>query len=1009
MSEHHSKRYWRGLEERNQTPDYLGSIEEDRPQHPALLEEARDGESGVSRRGFLKASGFAIAGSLLAACTRAPVKKAIPYLIKPEEITPGKAYWYATTCHGCSARCGALAKVRDGRPIKLEGNPRHPVTRGGLCAVGQASVLELYDSQRLQGPLKAGKDISWSELDEEVTRQLDDLEGVYLLTGTITSPSTRAWIDQFLRRYNLAGHVEYDPVSYAAIREAHRATHGIGVLPRYLFNKADVIVSFGADFLGTWLSPVEFARDYAERRSPDPEHPEMSYHVQVETRMSLTGSNADRRIGVSPAGMRAVLVNLANALARRAGRSERFGEHPLPIPEEELKKLTDRLWNARGASLVVAEENDPAVQQVVNAINQVLGNYGHTLDLERPSYQWQGADQAFAGLLDQMEAGEVRGLITAGVNPAYSLPDAARFIQAVQRLDLTIAFSEYRDETARLAEYICPLPHSLETWDDAEATAGVISVTQPVIPRLGQTRTLRKTLATWTGDLTDDRRLLKNYWRERIYPRRLEEQTFQEFWDHAVHDGFVDVRPAASDLAEFDFSALTPIPFRDSKTGLSLVLHEKIGMRDGRHAYNPWLQEMPDPVTKVTWENYISLSPARAKTLEIEEGDVLRIRTGDSVLELPALIQPGQHDEAVAVALGYGRMGTDRFHDIGPRWISGRPTVREGDTIGANAFPLASRRNGFLTYRADITIEPTGDHIDLAKTQTHQTLTVPKAMGGKRRDIIHEATLEEYGEDPEAGNPPLEKVLQLWPNDFEYTGHHWGLAVDLNKCTGCSACLVSCQAENNVPVVGKDEVRRRREMHWLRIDRYYSGDPAAPEVVFQPVMCQQCDHAPCEPVCPVLATVHSEEGINQQIYNRCVGTRYCANNCPYKVRRFNWFKYDHGDERQRMVLNPDVTVRSRGVMEKCSFCIQRINEVKNRARAEGRPVQDGEIRLACQQSCPTDAIVFGDLNDPDSRIAQMTKRARHFRLLEEMNFRPTVGYLTKIRNRPATPEDSTHA
>ncbi|RME47307.1 MAG: 4Fe-4S dicluster domain-containing protein, partial [Chloroflexi bacterium] len=540
-----------------------------------------------------------------------------------------------------------------------------------------------------------------------------------------------------------------------------------------------------------------------------------------------------------------------------------------------------------------------------------------------------------------------------------------------------------------------------EAWDDAEVVSGLVSVSQPVIQRLGESRSLREALAAWLGAPQADLELMQAYWRRHLFPRQKRAATFQDFWDQAVQDGFAEIEIKQEPVPPFRMGSrrplnLTPVPAEGS---FALVLYEKIGMRDGRHAFNPWLQELPDPVTKAVWDNYVCLAPSTAKELRVEQGQMVRIEAGELALELPALVQPGQHPQVVAVALGYGRKGTDRFAKIGPQWLRSRLTVEPGGTVGKNAFPLARLAGNSLRFHNIVRLTPLQEKQHLALTQTHHTITVPDNLGGQRRHMVRETTLAAYMKDPASGNHFEHEILQLWPNDFEYKGHHWAMAIDLSRCTGCSACVIGCQAENNVPVVGKDEVYRRREMHWIRIDRYYSDDDGDVDVMFQPVMCQHCDHAPCESVCPVLATVHSEEGINQQIYNRCVGTRYCANNCPYKVRRFNWFQYWRGEKKENLVLNPDVTTRSRGVMEKCSLCVQRIQEAKAEAKRLGKPLADGDIKLACEQSCPADAIVFGDMNDPDSRISRLLANPRHYRMLEEMNYRPTVGYLTKVRNR----------
>ena len=994
------KRYWRGPDERDLTDEYLEKSEtEFNPPHKYIPDE--EDESGdLSRRSFLQAAGFTLAGGILAACSRGPVKKAIPYMIKPEEVNPGEASWYASTCHGCNARCGTLVKQRDGRPIKVEGNPDHPVSEGGLCAVGQATVLELYDSNRLAGPTIDGKDVPWEQMDRAIRRKLNSAEkAVYLLTGSIQSPSTRAAIDRLRSQYPVVRHVEYDPVSASALRSAHEELFGINAVPRFRFDRAEVILSVDADFLGTWLSPVEYAKGYAKGREVNTDSPEMSRHIQVEGRMSLTGTNADKRVVLTPIETRQLLVNLANEIARREGIQVRFGDYPLPVNEDEFTELADLLWESKGESLIITGSNRIRAQKAVAFLNHVLGNYGNTLQIEHPSHQWKGDDKAFREMMEDLRNGDVSGVIIGDVNPVYSLPMQGDFPDAISDLDFVVCCSPLNDETSEQAGYRCPTSHHLESWDDSEPIAGIFSLTQPTIPRINNTRSLRESLLAWTGDPVEDPGFIKSHWKEAVFPKIEGAESFRKFWDEALRKGVVEIPNSAVQVSEFRYDRLELLRI-DTERDFQLILYQKPGILDGRHAHNPWLQEMPDPVTKVVWDNYVCIAPEQAEKLNVENGDVVRISDNEHSLELPVVVQPGQHKDVLAVALGYGVEQTTRFHDIGPEWLESRPTVAEGETVGENAFLFASVRDGAIQLLSSVTLEVTGKHRDLALTQTHHTMKVPDELGGQKRDLVRETALSAYRKDPAAENHSRHEAQQLWPNDFVYEGHHWGMAIDLNKCIGCSACVVSCQAENNVPVVGKDEVRRRRDMQWIRIDRYYSGEDENVSVMHQPVMCQHCDHAPCEPVCPVLATVHSKEGINQQIYNRCVGTRYCANNCPYKVRRFNWFEYDHGDERRRMVLNPDVTVRSRGVMEKCSLCIQRIEAVRTQAKAEGREIRDGEIQLACQQSCPTDAIVFGDLNDPHSRIAQLTKDPRHYRMLQEMNFRPTVGYMTKVRNSP---------
>ena len=1005
MSDKQKKKYWKSIEERENTLQFQKESENEFPE-PLPLDDSFLPDTSFSRRSFLKAAGFSVAGVLLAACSRAPVEKAIPLLNAPQDIVAGKAYWYASTCAGCQAGCGILAKTRDGRPIKIEGNPQHPLSEGGICAVGQAMVLGLYDSRRLQKPLRKGKPISWQDLDSKVNARLQQLgDEVYFLTGTITSPSTRAAIERFLSRYPRSKHVEYDAISYSAIMDAHQRTHGRRVLPRYHFDQAEVIVSFDADFLGTWISPVEFTKAYTAGRKLTGSPPRLSYHVQLEGRMSLTGSNADRRIKVTPSQSAAILTEVARKIALKAANSQvplLQSKTAADVDLDIVDDIADRLWSARGKSLLVCGQNDVELQRLVNFINHALGNYGKTVDISLPSYQWRGSDRALVDLMNRMQAGQVKALFIADANPAYNLPNADEFIEALKGVPLTVTFSDHLDETAEQSEFVCPLNHALESWNDAEITEGLFSLTQPTIPLLGQTRSLRECLNVWLGNVRPDREILMDYWQKYIFPRQSKEQSFQKFWDQSVHDGFAAVRTNPAPASAFNFAAVSAPTLKSAaaKKEFELVLYPKIGILDGRHANNPWLQELPDPVTKATWDNYVSLSPATARARKLREGDIVKVSDGVNEVELPVQIQPGQHDGVLAIAVGYGRKGTERFTELSPKWIERKVNEEDkGQPVGRNAFPLARNIGAALSFLNSVSLTKTGRFSPLALTQTHQTITVPKKLGGQARDMVRETTLAKYLKDPRAGNHFEHPVLQLWEQDFVYKGHHWGMAIDLSRCTGCSACVISCQAENNVSVVGKDEVRRRREMHWIRIDRYYSGEEGDVSVMFQPVMCQHCDHAPCESVCPVLATVHSDEGINQQIYNRCVGTRYCANNCPYKVRRFNWFDYWKRGQKENLVLNPDITTRTRGVMEKCSLCVQRIQEAKAEAKRQGRPLADGDIKLACEQSCPADAIVFGDMNDPDSRIARLIEHPRHYRILEEMNFRPTVGYLTKVRNQ----------
>ena len=992
-----------------------------RPQHSSDHTDAVDRlpPTDVSRRMFLEASGYALFLSALAGCSRAPTKNAVALVEQPEGMLTGKARYYAAVCGGCSAGCGTLVKCRDGRPIKLEGNPDHPLSRGGLCAVGQAHLLGLYDSQRLQEPLLDKQPASWKEIDGLVAARLKEAKGgagaVRLLTGTVLSPTSRAWGKKFLDQTPGAQHVIYDPLSSAAIRLAHRATHAAPLLPRYRLDRAEVIVSLDADFLGTWISPVEYTVAYRAGRAPQGQPSQMSYHVQFESRLSLSGSNADRRFVVLPGELGAVASQLVARLSRRAGKAPPDAPDAVAlISAAELDQLAERLWQAHGKSIVLCGSQDLPTQVLCNHLNHLLDNYGRTLDLELPSLQQQGDEGQLDSLLADLRQKKVALLVIAGVNPVYDLPAGDDWEAALRQTPLVVYVGSHRDETAAVAKVVAAASHPLESWGDAEPVAGVAAVSQPALRPLGNTRSLLECLAAWSGGAPDGYALVRQHWQESLYPRRTREAPFHVFWDAALHDGHVPLETTAATVKPFAETALQPISVPHSAADkFTLVLYPKVSMLDGRHALNPWLQELPDPVTKVTWDNYACLSPTAANILNVKEGDVIRLTTGaDQNLELPVLIQLGQHDRVVAVALGYGRQGTERFAEIGPRWIEGRPSVGANGRVGVNAASLLGRAAQFHYERGDVAITATGRKHRLACTQQHHEVRVPPELatpGTLYRYMTQHTTLAAYRQDPAAGaHAAHEESGALWPEDHPYRSERWGMVIDLSKCTGCSACVIACQAENNVPVVGKDEVSRSREMHWLRIDRYYDPQPGRLDVLFQPMLCHHCGNAPCETVCPVLATVHSSDGLNQQAYNRCVGTRYCANNCPYKVRRFNWFAYAHDDKLQNVVLNPDITVRSRGVMEKCSFCVQRIHEARQEAQRQGQPLADGAVRPACQQSCPAAAIIFGDLNNPQSAAAQAVAQQRSYRVLEELNIRPVVSYLRQVRNREATQGETHH-
>ncbi len=923
-----------------------------------------------SRRGFFKAMGLSVSAATLASCRRAPVENIIPFLTQPEDAKPGAAIWYASTCGACPAACGLLVKTRDGRPIKIEGNGVHPVSSGGVCAIGQASVLTLYDAARAHQPVSSGKPVKWRDLDRTVRdglrRVSSSNRAIRLVTTPYAGPSGEAAIARFLAVYPTAQRVSHDPLGGSAIAAAHLVTHGVRVIPVYKLDQARVIVSFAADFLGAWIQPVAHTKQYASGRDPS-RSGAMSRHFQLEPNFTLTGSNADVRASLAPSDIVPALAQLAKRLG-----ADVPDRGPAQLPAAVLDRVAAELGEARSASVLLCGSDDIAAQCLTNAINEALGNYGTTIALT--SGVALPDSQSVDELIGELRKGEVGAVVVIGTNPVYSHPDGAEFGERLSKVELTVATSDRPDETASRVQHLAPDHHYLESWGDSEPELGVLGLFQPAVAPIYDTRSAFESLLTWAGEGKAYYDFVRNRWEAEVFPAVAElPPSFGEFWDGSVRTGLA--RYTAKPLeASFRPESLAEVfanrPAGKPAEGFELVLHPSNSLRDGTLGNNGWLQELPDPVTKVTWGNVASISREAAGSLGVRDGDVVLVREGDRQLKLPALIQPGMHPRVVSIGLGYGRTQVGLV----------------GNGVGANGFLLARGDGRAALSHAGIAVEATGEKAALARTQTHDSM--------ENRELVREIALDEA----KAGKSLEEEERQ--PSRFpkhEYPKHRWAMVIDLSKCTGCSACVVACRAENNIAIVGPEEVALKRDMDWIRIDRYYEGGGDETRVLRQPMLCQHCENAPCETVCPVLATVHSSEGLNQQVYNRCVGTRYCANNCPFKVRRFNWFDYPR-DATERLVLNPDVVVRSRGVIEKCSFCVQRVREATTRARMEGRPLRDGDVRTACEQSCPANAIAVGDLNDSKSRVSEWAHRARGYRLLKELNVEPAVRYLARVRN-----------
>lgn len=744
--------------------------------------------------------------------------------------------------------------------------------------------------------------------------------------------------------------------------------------------------------------------------------------------MTLTGSKADRRMVVSPADLGPTMAALADRLARRAGhRFETHDELPPGVTSNLIDEIAAALWSARGRALVACGSEDPALQRLAILMNELLGAYGATLDLAHPSLQRLGDDTSIGRLVHEIRNGAVDVLITAGVNPVHDLPEGDALAAALARVRVHIAVSERLDETASLARYLCPPPHPLESWGDYQPVLGTLCLRQPTTGPVGDTRSFNSSLAAWAGSPLDARELLLRHWRGQVFDPRQDGASFQAFWDRSLRDGWSSRGGSRIAGRYLDDTIVPSAPLTAGKEPGALVLvgYPSVALMDGRQAYNPWLLELPDPVTKTTWESCASLSPARARALGVSDGDLVQIapaletesapesKTGHASIEVPVVVQPGQHDDVVAVPVGFGQSVTRRFAGIGPAWIGAEPEAIGAGLVGANVTPLLGRLpTGNSVAPTLVRVTAIGRSRELARTQERHWLKSDGAGGwatdGAEVLIRHARTDLKLLSIRSAGAEARHTERRVLPAEPEYVEPRWGMVIDLDACTGCSACVVACQAENNTPVVGRDELRRHREMHWIRVDQYYLDGERGATLVHQPMLCHQCGHAPCETVCPVLATTHSSDGLNQQIYSRCIGARYCMNNCPFKVRRFNWFDYRHDNPIENLVLNPDVTVRSRGVAEKCTFCVQRIQEARLAARLSGAEPADGEIVPACAQTCPASAMTFGDLNDPASRVRQRSGSGRAYTLLDALGLQPSIRYLAIIRRDGGAAEQLDH-
>lgn len=1077
-----SKKYWKGLDELQQTPAFIESRDREFPQTVTVDEFLGDEslkETSTDRRDFLKFLGFTVAAATVAAC-EAPVTKAIPYVNKPENVTPGLATYYASTYYDGNAYASIIVKTREGRPIYIKGNRDFGFTQGALTPPIVASVLSLYDSERLTEVVGAE---SWPKLDTAIKNKLKDIRDnkktVAFVSNSMISPSMQMALTELSA--SLYGptmsedgmypvlhpnfnHIQYDAVSYNGMREANALSFGKRMLPDYNFLEAKTIVSVGADFLSTWLTGNAISADYGKRRNPDGEW--MSRHFQFESTMSITGSNADYRGMIKPSEQANVLSYLLSRFGVKTSAPTTLPAQAKEVADQAYKSLKSSM----GQAVVVSGSNNVGVQVLTNKLNDVLKAYGKTILFEREINMFQSEDAKMHKLVADVIAGKgPDAIFFLGTNPVYTLPNGKEFGEKLSKVGLTVSMSLYADETASKCKFIAPDLHALESWADFNPKTEHYAIAQPTIRPLHYTAAALESVLVWAGkasrggdkkygEVNKDSRVAYDYisktWETYGFPGQTKYADFHTFWNMAVHNSVAEEKPLTPIAYMFNETALAGISkYLPKGADREVVLYQKAGLATGDQAGNPWLQEMPDPISKVTWDNYITMAPETMEkegyvtTFDQEHGlNMATITVNGESLTLPVYPSPGQAAGTVGVALGYGR--GENNEKIGKaayqtKQYGGFEMDEKGNRVpvGKNAYRFVGYSNGSYDFSGTCTVAKTDGMYPIAATQIHHTV-----MG--RNSIVRETTLDIYeNQGPETYNhkhvihthegPVGIEEFDLWDaHPVEDVGHRWAMTIDLNQCFGCGACLIACQAENNIPVVGKDEVRRGREMAWLRIDRYYASDVEAapgtrdakqrakmskmeffdaaetpsmnPKVVHMPMMCQQCNHAPCETVCPVAATTHSNEGLNQMTYNRCIGTRYCANNCPYKVRRFNWFNYPSykkfteinpaQDDLGRMVLNPDVTVRTRGVMEKCSFCVQTIQSVKLTAKKEGRVVSDKDFESACSDACPSGAIVFGDWNDVKSNVRKSSADKRSYQALEEVGVKPNVWYKVKVRN-----------
>ncbi len=983
--------FWRSLEE------LAGSREFKEQLHREFPKGASEWLDPVSRRGFLQLMSASLALAGLTGCTKQPLEPIVPYVRQPEELIPGRPLFFATAMTLGGYGKALLVESHEGRPTKIEGNPEHAASLGATDVFAQASLLDLYDPDRSPSPLFKGEIRPFSSFLAAMqapvaAQQASGGAGLRILTQTVSSPSVADQLNAVLRAFPQAKWHQYEPVNRDNARAGAEMAFGRPLEAQYRLRDADVILALDADFLyGGFPGFERYAREFGDRRDPD--GGAMNRLYVVESTTTATGGNADHRLPVRAAEVEQFARALAGKLGIAAG-----GGALNSSAASFLEAVAADLQQHRGKSVVLAGDHAaPVVHALAHALNETLGNAGRTVVYTEPvAANWIDQTQSLRELAADMNAGKVELLLILGGNPVYEAPADLNLAEVLKKVPLRVHLGLYANETAELCQWHVNEAHYLESWGDARAFDGSVLMTQPLIAPLYDGKTASEVLAVFTGQgQSSGYEILRAFWGKRPSGKssgKLPQQTavpanvgtpppqeseFEKFWRKSVHDGFV----AGTEYAPVTVRAKTagfPAPEAASE-GIELTFQRDPAIYDGRFANNGWLQELPKPMTKVTWDNPLLVSPKLAARLGLNKEDVVEIEAGGRKARAAVWIQAGQPEDSVTANLGYGRTKAGRA----------------GTGAGFDLYRL--RNSGQPWSVSGVQLRKVGETYKLASTQGQQTMDT--AVGP--RPAVITGTAGAYQANPEFAKGPAQIPAEdetLYPA-FEYKGYQWGMSIDLNRCVGCNACIIACQSENNVPIVGKEQVVRGRHMHWLRVDTYYQGDRDNPKIYYQPVPCMHCENAPCEYVCPVGATVHSSEGLNDMVYNRCVGTRYCQNNCPYKVRRFNFLLFqDWNTPQLKMMRNPDVSVRSRGVMEKCTYCVQRINERRIDSEREDRKIRDQEIQTACQQVCPTRAIEFGDLNNGEARVAQHKKRGRDYGLLADLNTRPRTTYLARITN-----------